>query len=70
VQGREYTADLVGRMISNYRTLIDAHRKGASFDDPALARFQGELDSIGRDRDCARMQKTAELHANIKGLYA
>ncbi len=70
MQGREYATELVARMTSCYRRLLDAHRERRPYDDPALAAIRSELDRIGRDRDLARREKTKELHANIRGLDA
>jgi putative protease len=68
VQGREYPVALIGQMIRDYRLLIDAHLQRQDLAEPQLISVEEDLHRLVRDRDRARMEKTRELHRQIKGL--
>jgi putative protease len=68
VQGREYPVALIGQMIGAYRTLIDAHLQGRDITDGELLEVEENLLRLVKDRDRARMEKTKELHQQIKDL--
>ncbi len=55
-------------MIRDYRTLIDAHIQGKDPLSLELIAVEEDLQGLVKDRDRARMEKTQELHQQIKGL--
>jgi putative protease len=68
VQGREYPISLISEMIHGYRLLIDGYAKGKNFDDPDMLKATESIHHLAQDRDRARMEKTRELHQQIKGI--
>ena len=68
VQGREYPIALISEMIHAYRILIDGYVQGKDADDPEMAVANDGIRRLAADRDRARMEKTRELHQQIKGI--
>jgi putative protease len=68
VQGREYPIRLISEMIQAYRLLIDGYMKGKNSDDPEMSDANENIRRLAQDRDRARMEKTRELHQQIKGI--
>jgi putative protease len=68
VQGREYPVSMISQMIHAYRILIDAHVQGGDIHQPKLLAADEDIQRLAADRDRARMEKTRELHQQIKGI--
>jgi putative protease len=68
VQGREYPIALISEMIHAYRTLIDGFIQGKDLLDPKMTAADESIKRLVKDRDRARMEKTRELHQQIKGI--
>jgi len=68
IQGREYPVALISEMIHAYRILIDGFIEGKNLRDPKMAAADEDIKRLAKDRDRARMEKTRELHQQIKGI--
>ena len=68
VQGREYPVSLISEMIHGYRILIDGFSRKKNLGDPEMTAADDSIQRLAKDRDRARMEKTRELHQNIKGI--
>lgn len=68
IQGREYPVALISEMIHAYRILIDGFIEGKDLQDPKMAAADEDIIRLAKDRDRARMEKTRELHQQIKGI--
>jgi putative protease len=68
IQGREYPVALISEMIHAYRILIDGFIEGKNLQDPKMAAADEDIKRLAKDRDRARMEKTRELHQQIKGI--
>jgi putative protease len=67
IQGREYPVALISEMIHAYRILIDGFIRGKDLSDPEMSAADKDIQRLAEDRDRARMEKTRELHRQIKG---
>ena len=68
MQGREYPVALIAQMIHAYRTLINAYLEGKDSSNKELITAEEDIRRLAKDRDRARMEKTRELHQQIKGI--
>ena len=68
VQGREYPISLISEMIYAYRILIDGFAGKKKYSDSEMTSADQSVRRLAKDRDRARMEKTRELHQQIKGI--
>jgi len=68
VQGREYPISLISEMIYAYRILIDGFSGKKKYSDSEMTSADQSIRRLAKDRDRARMEKTRELHQQIKGI--
>ena len=68
VQGREYPISLISEMIHAYRILIDGFTGKKKYSDSEMTAADESIRRLAKDRDRARMEKTSELHQQIKGI--
>lgn len=69
IQGREYPASLISKLVSCYRHLIDEYNRGQDITrQPPLLKIQEDLKKLLKERDYLRLEKTKELHRQIIGL--
>jgi len=68
IQGREYPVALISEMIHAYRILIDGFIEGKDLQDPKMTAADEDIKRLAKDRDRARIEKTRELHQQIKGI--
>jgi len=66
VQGREYPVSLISEMIHAYRVLIDGYTQGKDARLPEMVAANDSIRRLAQDRDRVRMEKTRELHSQIK----
>ncbi len=68
VQGREYPVPLIARMIHAYRLHIDAYAQKKDLRDPKILAADEDIRVLALERDQVRLEKTRELHQQIKGI--